>query len=247
VNNNQYNSAALPNQSAGAPPLPGNGAYTTNNLYSTMQVNALGQIVGGNGPYANGMLGAGGGAMPPVARITNIDAISLPAVQLVNLVAGPLFNAANFLFSGNFGGDISKLEVFTNSPLYAANLGLSENDPNWSISQVMTDPFGNSWAGTNGGILLSEGAGGTDLMEAGSDFMFTEDTTGAVTGWTVFAYDQADGYWITQTYGAGDAFGGGVQVVPEPSTWLFMATGLLGLASLTRRRSLLRGQGIVSA
>jgi hypothetical protein len=223
-------------QKAGAPPLPGNGAYTVNNLYSTMQVNAMGQITGGNGPYASGLLGAAA----PQTRITNIDAVSLPAAQLVNIVAGPVFDATKFLFSGNFGGDISKLEIFANSPLYGANLGLSQTDPNWSISQVMTDPFGNSWAGTNGGILLSEGTGGNDLMENGSDFTFTENTTGLVTGWTVFAYDQADGFWLTQTYGAGDAFVDGPQAVPEPSTWLLMATGFLGLVLLTRRRSLLR-------
>ncbi len=233
VNNNEYNSAALPNQSAGAPPLPGNGAYTTNNLYSTMQVDALGRVTGGNGPYASGLLGAAA----PVSRITNMDAVSLPAAQIANVVAGPVFNTVNFLFSGNFGGDISKLEIFANSPLYAANLGLSQNDPNWSISQVMNDPFGNSWASTNGGILLSEGSGGADLMENGTDYMATEDTTGPVTGWTVFAYDQADGYWLTQTYGGGDGFGNGPEV-PEPSTWLLMATGFFGLVLLTRGRSL---------
>ena len=227
-------------QAAGAPPLPTNvnpvtgEAYGANNLYSTMQVNALGQITGGNGPYASGLLGAAA----PQTRITDIEAISLPAAQLVNIVAGPVFDAAKFLFSGNFGGDISKLEIFTNSPLYAANLGLSENDPKWSISQVMTDPFGNSWASTNGGILLSEGAGGTDLMEQGSDYNFTENTTGLVTGWTIFAYDQADGYWLTETYGVGDAIGGGPQalaLVPEPSTWLLLATGFLGLVCLKKR------------
>ena len=164
----------------------------------------------------------------------------MPAAQIANIVAGPVFNTVNFLFSGNFGGDISKVEIFANSPLYAANVGLSENDPNWSISQVMSDPFGNSWASTNGGILLSEGTGGTDLMENGTDYMASENTTGAVTGWTVFAFDQADGYWLTQTYGAGDGFNNGPQAVPEPSTWLLIATGFLGLALLTRSRSLLR-------
>ena len=236
INNNEYNSAALPNQSAGPVPLPGAGAYTTNNLYSTMQVDALGQVTGGNGPYARGLKGAAA----PVSRITNMDAVSLPAAQIANTVVGPAFDTVRFLFSGNFGGDISKLEIFANSPLYAANPGLSENDPNWSISQVMNDPFGNSWASTNGGILLSEGTGGADLMENGTDYMATEDTTGPVTGWTVFAFDQADGYWLTQTYGAGDGFANGPQVVPEPSTWLLMTTGLFGLALLARRRSLLR-------
>ena len=201
-----------------------------------MQVNALGQITGGNGPYASGIAGAAA----PVSRITNMDAVSMPAAQIANIVAGPVFNTVNFLFSGNFGGDISKVEIFANSPLYAANVGLSENDPNWSISQVMSDPFGNSWASTNGGILLSEGTGGADLMENGTDYMASENTTGAVTGWTVFAFDQADGYWLTQTYGAGDGFGNGPQAVPEPSTWLLIATGFLGLALLTRCRSLLR-------
>ena len=28
--------------------------------------------------------------------------------------------------------------------------------------------------------------------------MATEDTSGAVTAWTIFAYDQADGYWLTE-------------------------------------------------
>jgi hypothetical protein len=233
VTANQYNVI----QKAGAPPLPGNGAYTTNNLYSTMQVNPLGQITGGNGPYASGL----NGAAAPVSRITNIEAVSQPAAQLANIVVGPVFDTVKFLFSGNFGGDITKLEVFTNAPLYTANLGLSETDPNWSISQVMNDPFGNSWANTNGGILLSEGAGGADLIENGPNYNFTEDTTGPVTGWTVFAYDQADGYWLTQTYGTADAIGGDQQVqVPEPCSCMLMATGFLGVALVTRHPSRLR-------
>jgi hypothetical protein len=145
-----------------------------------------------------------------------MDAISLSAVQIANIIVKPAFDTVNFLFSGNFGGDISKLEIFANAPLYAANLGLSETDPGWSISQVMTDPYGNSWASTNGGILLSEGAAGSDLMEDGADYMATEDTTGVVTAWTLDAYDQADGYWLTETYGAGSGFGSGPQVVPAP-------------------------------
>jgi hypothetical protein len=163
VNNNEYNSKALPNQSAGPPPVPGAGAYTANNLYSTMVINAAGGVVGGNGPYATGL----NGAKSPVTRVAGIDAISVAGVQIASIVVKPLFDAVSFLFSGNFGGDVSKLEIFANSPLYASNLGLSETDPDWSISQVITDPYGNSWASTDGGILLSEGAGGSDLMEMG--------------------------------------------------------------------------------
>jgi hypothetical protein len=228
VNNNQYSKA----QQGGAPPLPGNGAYTANNLYSTMQINAMGQVTGGNGPYATGL----NGAAAPVSRITNIDAVSLIAAQIANIVVKPLFDAVSFLFSGNFGGDVSKLEIFANSPLYASNLGLNETDPNWNISHVMTDPYGNSWASTDGGILLSEGAGGSDLMENGADYLATEDTTGFVTGWTVYAYDQADGYWLTETYGASVGFGNAAQAVPEAPTWLLMLVGFGGAAVIALRR-----------
>ena len=236
VTANAYNLA----QTAGATPLPNNvnpatgAAYGANNLYSTMQVNALGQITGGNGPYASGLLGAAA----PQTRITDIEAISLPAAQLVNIVAGPVFDAAKFLFSGNFGGDISKLEIFTNSPLYAGNLGLSETDPKWSISQVMTDPFGNSWASTNGGILLSEGAGGTDLMEQGSDYNVhgkhhrpgdRMDHIRIRSGGRLLAHGdlrRRRRHWRrTQA----------LALVPEPSTWLLLATGFLGLVCLKKR------------
>jgi len=228
---NQYNSLALPMQSAGPPPLPGNALYTTNNLYSTMTVNALGQVTGGNGPYDLMLVPAVGKPPTPTIRITNIDAVSLPAVQFVNFVAKGVYDAVSFLFSGNFGGDVSKLEIFANSPLYASNLGLSENDPDWSISHVMADPYGNSWASTDGGVLLSEGPGGSDLMENGADYMATEDTTGMVTSWTVFAYDQADGYWLTESYGADVGFGNGPEVasealaVPEAPITLLMLLG----------------------
>jgi hypothetical protein len=237
VTANQYSAA----QAGGAVPLPNNvnpatgAAYGANNLYSTMQLNAVGQIIGGNGPYATGLMGA----MPPVTRINNIDAVSLSGVQLLNNVVGPLFNTATFLFSGNFGGDVSKLEVFANSSLYSPNLGLSQTAPNWSISQVLKDPFDNSWASTNGGVLLSVGRGGSDLIEQGPSYMFTENTTGVVTGWTLFAFDKADGYWLTESFGAGDAYGAGPQV-PEPSAWLLLATGCLAavlLTSLRRRES----------
>ncbi len=228
VTANQYTVA----QAGGKPPLPGNQNFNAGNLYSTMQVNAIGQIIGGNGPYATGLMGS----PAPVARISDIDAVSLSGAQLLNNVLGAAFNTATFQFSGNFGGDISRLEVFANSSLYGPDLGLSQTAPNWSISQVTTDPFGNSWASTNGGVLLSEGTGGSDLMEQGLNYMFTENTIGLVTGWTLFAFDQADGYWLTETYGAGDAYGAGPQVVPEPSAWLLMATGFLGLLCYSRIR-----------
>jgi hypothetical protein len=245
VNANEYKSAAFPNQPAGAPPLPGNTfaggpgttvGYTTNNLYSTMEVNAAGKVIGGNGPYAKGLLAAAA----PVTRITNIEAISLPAVQIAGIIIKPLYDAVKFLFSGNFGGDVTKLEIFANSPLYAANLGLGDTDPGWGVAHVMTDPFGNSWAATDGGILLTKGGGGLDLMEDGADYAATEDTKGVVTAWTVFAYDQADGYWLTETYGAGAAFGAGPQAVPEASTSLMILIGAggAGLIALLRRRTL---------
>jgi hypothetical protein len=247
VDDNEYvNTLGGPQLLDGSAPVPGNTynagggngnkAYTTGDLYSTMVIDANGNVTGGTGPYATGLKAAAA----PVAKITNLDAVSMPAAQLANVVVGPVFDAAKFLFSGNFGGDITKLEVFANAPLYAANPGLSETDPNWNISQISTDPFGNSWSDTNGGILLTEGAGGSDLMENGTDFNFTEDTTGAVTAWTVYAYDQADGYWLTQTYGAGDGFGDALQV-PEPSTSLLMATAFVAVMLFGRRRSLPHG------
>jgi hypothetical protein len=229
VNNNEYNKL----QQGGPPPLPGNGLYATNNLYSTMQISPSGQVTGGNGPYD--LMRAG----KPTIRVTNIDAVSLIAAQIANIVVKPLYDAVSFLFSGNFGGDVTKLEIFANSPLYASNLGLSENDPDWTISQVMTDPYGNSWASTDGGILLAEGAGGSDLMEDGADYLATEDTTGAVTGFTVFAYDQSDGYWLTETYGPVVGYSySGAQAVPETPTWLLMllGAGCTALIALRRRR-----------
>jgi len=238
VNANQYSVA----QAGGAVPLPNNNnpatgaAYGAANLYSTMQVNAVGQIIGGNGPYATGLLPGG---VAPVTRISDIDAISLSGVQLLSNVVGLTFNTAKFLFSGNFGGVVSELEIFPNSSLKVGDLGLSQTAPDWSISRLTTDPFGNSWASTNGGILLSEGTGGADLIEQGASYMFTVNTTSLVTGWTLFAFDKADGYWLTETYGAGDAYGAGPQL-PEPSAWLLLATGFLGgvsLTSLKRRRS----------
>jgi hypothetical protein len=196
-----------------------------------MQISPSGQVIGGNGPYD--LMRAG----KPTIRVTNIDAVSLIAAQIVNIVVKPVFDVVSFLFSGNFGGDVTKLEIFANSPLYASNLGLSENDPDWTISQVMTDPYGNSWASTDGGILLAEGTGGSDLMEDSADYVATEDTTGAVTGFTVFAYDQLDGYWLTETYGPVVGYSySGAQVVPETPTWLLMLLGFGGAALIALRR-----------
>jgi hypothetical protein len=66
--------------------------------------------------------------------------------------------------------------------------------------------------------------------------MATEDTSGAVTAWTIFAYDQADGYWLTETYGARVGFGAGPEVVPEAPTSLMMLLGAGCIALITRCR-----------
>jgi hypothetical protein len=230
VNANQYTAA----QQAGASPLPGNGAYNAGNLYSTMVIDANGNVTGGNGPYAAGLKPGG---VAPVSRIVGFDAVGLPAVQLVNNAAQAGYNLLKLAFTGDFGGDISKLEIFTNSQLANAanNFGLSETDPNWNISTVTQDPFGNLWGPGYAGIELQEGAGGQDLMEGASEgeassYLATLDTTGAVTGWTVYAYDQASGNWLTETYGATAGFGNANQLtaIPEPSAY----AGLLGLATL---------------
>ena len=165
VTANQYTNAPAGGQQAGTPPVPGVGAYNAGNLYSTMVVNANGEVTGGNGPYASGLLGAAA----PVTRITNMDAVSLPAVQLVNNIAQAGFNLVDFLFSGDFGGDVDKLCIFMDSPLANAanNYGLSQTDPGWNISTVSVDPFGNSWGSSYAGIMLDNGSIAPHLVESG--------------------------------------------------------------------------------
>jgi hypothetical protein len=119
----------------------------------------------------------------------------------------------------------------------ANNSGLSETDPDWSISPVTQDPFGNDWGPGFAGIDLDEDTGGQDLMEGAAegdapDYVAYEDTTSPVTGWTVFAYDDAEDAWLTESYGATVGFDNGPQV-PEPGTLSLIALG--GFALLRRR------------
>ncbi|HEY3755865.1 MAG TPA: hypothetical protein VGL42_06925 [Opitutaceae bacterium] len=229
VNANQYTAG----QQKGAPPVPGNDpTYTANRLYGTLVINAQGEVTGGNTPYAAGFKK---GAKAPVTRITNMDSVALPAVQLINNLAQAAFNAVTLKFTGDFGGDISKMEVFTNSSLAnpVDGFGLSDNDPDWSVSAVTEDPFGNAWGAGFAGVELQEGNGGSDLMEGATEgaapsYTLTEDTAGAVSGWTVFAFDQATGDWLTESYNPTVGFNNTNQVPDGTPTWvLALVAGLL--------------------
>jgi hypothetical protein len=248
VTDNQFTAA----QQAGATPLPGHGAYNVGNLYDTMIVNAKGEVVGGSGPYDVGL----NGAAAPVTRIEHFDAVSLPAVQIVSNVAQGAFNLVTFRFTGDFGGEVSALEIFPSAPLAnpAGNYGLSQTAPGWTIATVTQDPFGNVWGSGAAGIVLQEGPGGQDLMEGAAQgnapsYLASFNTTSAVTGWTVFAYIPQSAVWLTQTYGASAGFRNGPQLpasVPAIPIWGagLLAAGLLGIAALVlanrsrgRRRS----------
>src|SRR5262249_23622250 len=129
------------------------------------------------------------------------------------------FNLVRFLFSGDLGGDVSKLRIFANSPLTNAgnNFGLSQDDPGWSISTVAQDPFGNAYGSQFGGIELLNGTG-QDLMEGASvgsapAYNAFFNTVSPVTAWTVFAFDQAQGVWLSQSYGATVGFGNAPQIL----------------------------------
>ena len=60
-----------------------------------------------------------------------------------------------------------------------------------------------------------------------------------MTGFTVFAYDQSDGYWLTETYGPVVGYSySGAHAVPETPTWLLMllSFGVAALIALRRGR-----------